>query len=96
MPGAIHAVCYVAEKRSYLDYNRRGSFRRAVPCNGSLTDIAARVARSFNTEWTAVAEFSWERGNERTLQTVVREHGRWLLVRPGAVPVPIHPVKGKR
>ena len=96
MPGYLHAVCYVAETRSYLDYNRRGSFRRAVPCHGSLTDIAARVARSFNTEWTAVAEFSWERGNERTLQTVVREHGRWLLMRPGAAPVAIQRTKDER
>ena len=96
MPGYLHAVCYVEETRSYLDYNRRSSFRRAVPCNGSLTDIAARVARSFNTEWTAVAEFSWERGSERTLQTVVREPGRLLLLRPDAVPVPIRPAPGKR
>ena len=96
MPGYLHAVCYVAETRSYLDYNRRGSFRRAVPCNGSLTDIAARVARSFHTEWTAVAEFSWERGSERTLQTVVREPGRGLLVRPGAAPVAIQRTKGER
>ena len=96
MPGSLQAVCYIAETRSNLDFNRRGSFQRAVPWDGSLTDIAARVARSFNTEWTAVTEFSWERGSERTLQTVVREPGHWLLVRPGAAPVAIQRAKGER
>ena len=96
MPGYLHAVCYIAETRSYLDFNRRGSFRRAVPCNGSLTDIAARVARSFHTEWTAVAEFSWERGIERTLQTVRRERGGLVIDRPGDLARPAGTTKGQR
>ena len=72
MPGYLHAVCYIEETRSYLDFNVRGERRPSVACNGSLTDIASKVARSFNTEWTAVSEFSWRRGDERTLQTVQR------------------------
>ena len=96
MPGAIHAVCYVEETRSYLDYNRRSSCRRAVPCQGSLTAIAARVARSFNTEWTAVAEFSWERGSERTLQTVRRERGGRVIARPADIARPTGTTKGQR
>ncbi len=96
MPGYLHAVCYIAETRSYLDFNRRGSFRRAVPCDGTLTDIAARVARSFHTEWTAVAEFSWERGIERTLQTVRRERGGLVIDRPGGPARPVATAKGQR
>lgn len=72
MPGYLHAVCYIEETRSYLDFNVRAASHPAVPCNGSLTDIARKVARSFNTEWTAVSEFSWRNGDERTLQTVHR------------------------
>ena len=96
MPGYLHAVCYVEETRSYLDFNRRSSFRRAVPCAGTLADIGARVARSFGTEWTEVSEFAWEGGMERTLQTLMRGKGGWLLVRPGVEPVLVEPGGGRR
>lgn len=88
MPGYLHAVCYIEETRSYLDFNVRAASRPAVPCNGSLTDIARKVARSFNTEWTAVSEFSWRNGDERTLQTVHRNGQHIVTANPTAAPAP--------
>lgn len=86
MPGYLHAVCYIEETRSYLDFNVRAASRPAVPCNGSLTDIARKVARSFNTEWTAVSEFSWRNGDERTLQTVHRNGQHIVAANAAAAP----------
>jgi hypothetical protein len=85
MPGAIHAVCYIEETRSYIDFNFRAASRPSIPCNGSLTDIAAKVARSFNSEWTQVSEFYWNRGNERTLQTVTRKGSHTVAAAPAAI-----------
>src|SRR5262245_10424299 len=49
MENVTHVVCYVAETRSYLDYNHRLD-RALVPSDGTLPDIAQRVAASFKSK----------------------------------------------
>lgn len=93
MPGYLHAVCYIEETRSYLDFNVRAASRPSVPCDGSLADIARKVARSFNTEWTEVSEFSWNKGDERTLQTVHRSGKRTVAPVATTAAAPGQPVR---
>ena len=40
MPDTVHVVCYVAETKSYLDYNCRKNSSPLVKCDGNLSAIA--------------------------------------------------------
>ena len=62
MPKDIHVVCYVAETSSYLDYNCRDCPNPAIPCEGTLSDIADKVAKSFHASWHCVSEFTFKEG----------------------------------
>jgi len=68
MPDQAHAVCYVKETRCYLDFNNRVYLKRTVSTDGSLVDIARKVARSFDAPWVSVTEsiddggFGWSLG----------------------------------
>ena len=66
----VHVVCYVPETGSYLDYNQRRSPQKTVPSDGSLADVARRVACSFNDDWTSVSEFTFESGRKRLVKTI--------------------------
>lgn len=72
MPGTVHVVCYVAETRGYLDYNNREFLVRTVASDGSLKDVARKVARSFGEQWTSASEFELQDGEQRILATVTR------------------------
>lgn len=58
----IHAVCFIRETKSYLDYNNRRGPLFTVPSDGSLADIARQVAASFHQHWSSVAEFTCQNG----------------------------------
>ena len=58
MPDTVHVVCYVAETKSYLDYNCRKNTSPLVKCDGSLSAIAGSVATSFRLPWQSVSEFT--------------------------------------
>ncbi|GDY20956.1 hypothetical protein LBMAG56_23020 [Verrucomicrobiota bacterium] len=62
MPHAVHVVCYVAETKSYLDFNRRAQAAPLVSSNGELANIAASVAKSFRADWRSVSEFTFRNG----------------------------------
>ncbi len=69
-----HAVCYIVEDRAYLDYNnRRYSFnlQRSGP---SIREIASKVARSLESNWTSATEFTYDYKTEvkNALFTVVK------------------------
>jgi hypothetical protein len=70
MEREVHVVCYVEETRSFLDYNVRGMMRKTVASDGSLADIAQKVARSFGQRWSSVSEFTFEDGVKYMVQTV--------------------------
>ena len=71
MKKVVHVVCYIEETKSYLDFNKRHEAVCTVPSDGSLTDIAQQVARSYRTTWTSVSEFTYEDGIKRLVATSV-------------------------
>jgi hypothetical protein len=69
-----HAICYVTENKAYLDYNNRKysvNLERAGP---TLRQIAAKVAASFEKNWTSATEytFSYATNRKTTRFTVVK------------------------
>ncbi len=73
MPGLIHVVCYVAETKCYLDFNNRVYLKRTVGSDGSLPDIARKVAKSFDTHWASAAEFTYDHEVKRLVTTVAAD-----------------------
>jgi hypothetical protein len=69
MPKDTHVVCYVAEAKCYLDFNRRAYPTKTVPSSGSLQDIADKVARSFGQAWQCVSEYFVVKGERSFLVT---------------------------
>jgi hypothetical protein len=59
MKGETHVVCYIDETQSYLDYNTRKETHPLVPCSPDITEIAHKVAESFNRDWVATYEFTY-------------------------------------
>lgn len=60
MRGETHVICYIQELRAYLDYNMRKETNPLVPCSPEITDIATSVAKSFNRQWVATYEFTYD------------------------------------
>lgn len=71
MKGETHVVCYIEETKSYLDYNLRKDGRRTVASNGSTTDVAKKVAKSFNRDWLACYEFTFSSGVKRLVRNII-------------------------
>jgi hypothetical protein len=69
-----HAVCYVHEDRAYLDYNNRKIFFTLSRSNGSLRDIATKVADSLEATWTSASSFtySYETDQKKMVRTIVK------------------------
>lgn len=69
-----HAVCYVTENKAYLDYNNRRYTFNLERCHPSIREIAAKVAGSFEANWTSASEFSYDYQTEekKALFTVVK------------------------
>lgn len=68
MPKDTHVVCYIAETKSYLDFNVRDTAQATVASDGSLDDIAEKVAKSFQSSWHCVSEFTYQNGVRRVVQ----------------------------
>lgn len=60
MKEVTHVVCYIPETNAYIDYNNRAKSNPLVQTDGSLPDIADKVARSFGSTWHAAYEFSYQ------------------------------------
>lgn len=71
MKGETHVVCYINETKSYLDYNCRKDAKKTVPCNGSIKEIARKVAQSFGRDWVATYQFTFSEGIKRLVQSIV-------------------------
>lgn len=69
-----HAVCYVDEDRVYLDYNNRKYFFNLTRCTPTLREIATKVARSFERNWTSASEYTYnyKEDRKRVVMTVVK------------------------
>lgn len=75
MVGRIaHAVCYITENKVYLDYNNRKYTFNLEKCGPSIREIATKVARSFEANWTSASEFTYDYKTEekKALFTVVK------------------------
>ncbi len=71
-----HAVCYVTENKSYLDYNNRAVFFTLARSGPELRDIAAKVAHSLDSHWTSASEFSYSYDTRRkTMITTIAQTG---------------------
>jgi len=67
-----HAVCYVVENRAYLDYNNRIYFFKLERSDPGLREIATKVARGFEANWTSVSEFTYDYStHEKTIGVTV-------------------------
>lgn len=71
MKGETHVVCYVNETKSYLDYNYRKDAKKTVPCKNIITEIASKVALSFERDWIATYQFTFSQGIKRLVQTII-------------------------
>jgi hypothetical protein len=69
----IHVVCYIEETRCYLDFNNRIYLVKTVSSDGSLKDIANKVAKSFDTRWFSASEFTFRDGSKRRGHTIARD-----------------------
>ena len=57
-----HSICYFPETHSYIDYSDRSYLFTATASDGTLRDIASKVAKTLRCDWTSVAEFSFADG----------------------------------
>ncbi len=71
MAGETHVVCYVPAIKGYLDYNNRADADPVVPCDGSLSDIARKVANSFGREWRSAYQFSYRQKIKWLVNSIV-------------------------
>jgi hypothetical protein len=69
-----HAVCYVTEKKAYLDYNNRRYFFNLEGAGPTIRQIAAKVADSFEKNWTTATEYSFS-------YTTYRKIARFTVVK---------------
>lgn len=69
-----HAVCYIMENKAYLDYNNRRYAFNLERCGPTIREIATKVARSFEANWTSATEFTYDYDTEVKLAlfTVVK------------------------
>lgn len=79
MKGETHVVCYVPKAQSYLDYNNRADRNPLVTSDGSLRDVADKVAESFGRDWLAAYEFSYREKMKWLVNTILHNKS---VVRP--------------
>ena len=60
MENQTRVVCYVREAHGFLDFNRRAESQPVVESDGSLQDVAQKVAVSFHRTWRMASEFRYE------------------------------------
>ena len=63
MTNQAHVVCYVKEAGGFLDFNHRGDLHPVIASNGSLEDIAGKVAGDFRSEWLMASVFFYRCGS---------------------------------
>jgi hypothetical protein len=59
MAKQTHVVCYVKEAGGFLDYNHRADAHPIVASDGSLEDIAGKVAVDFRSPWRMASFFRY-------------------------------------
>jgi hypothetical protein len=73
MPGLlVHVVCYVTQEKGYLDYNNRVYMVKVAKSGPGIREVAAKVAKSLEANWTSASEFVYTNGVKRLVATVVK------------------------
>jgi hypothetical protein len=70
MSKQTHVVCYVKEAGGFLDYNHRADPHPVVASDGSLEDIAGKVAGDFRSQWRMVSVFRYRENSPVYLDIV--------------------------
>jgi hypothetical protein len=70
MSQQTHVVCYVDEVGGFLDYNHRADSHPIIASDGSLEDIAGKVAGDFRSLWRMASVFRYRSGSPVFLDTV--------------------------
>jgi hypothetical protein len=65
-----HVVCHVAEAEGYLDFNHRDRPDPVTASDGTLEDIADKVAAEFRTEWRMASEIRFDKATPVFLESV--------------------------
>ena len=61
MAQQTHVVCYVKEAGGFLDFNHRADAHPIMASDGSLEDVAEKVAHDFRARWQMASEFRCEK-----------------------------------
>jgi hypothetical protein len=70
MSHQTHVVCYVKEAGGFLDYNHRADTHPVIASDGSLEDIAGKVAGDFRSPWRMASAFRYRGGSPVYLDSV--------------------------
>jgi hypothetical protein len=70
MPAQTHVVCYIKEAGGFLDYNHRQDAHPIIASDGSLEDIADKVASDFRSSWRMASFFRYRESSPVYLDTV--------------------------
>jgi len=60
MSKQTHVVCFVKEAGGFLDYNHRADPHPVIASDGSLEDIARKVAGDFRSQWNMASVFRYQ------------------------------------
>lgn len=71
MDRETHVVCHVAEAKGYLDFNHRDRAEPVTASDGTLEDIADKVAAEFRTPWRMVSEIRFEEATPVFMESVL-------------------------
>lgn len=80
MNGQTHVVCYVKEIHGYLDYNRRKDAPAVQVSNGTLEDVANKVAAYFRTTWNYASEFTYHGDSPKFGRIVFHQAGKAVRI----------------
>jgi hypothetical protein len=70
MERQAHVVCFVKEAHGFLDFNHRSDAHPIIESDGSLEEIAQKVAGDFRGRWLTASEFKYENKLPVYLETV--------------------------
>ena len=70
MEKQTHVVCYVKEAGGFLDYNHRSDAHPLIHSDGTIEDIANKVAFDFRSQWHMASLFRYNGSSPEFLDNV--------------------------
>jgi hypothetical protein len=70
MSKQTHVVCFIKEAGGFLDYNHRADVNPVIASDGSLEDIAEKVAGDFRSDWRMASYFRYRESSPVYLDSV--------------------------